>query len=261
MTTPTYCPFCSSTNLGHRTSGGHSEHRCASCTALFRVLLHTPGAPSQSEETEPLITNTPQSLPRRIAGLFGNIVANVIIVGLAITTLIMASIYGEILGTGSMEPTLSGGDFVWENYFAENFQRGDIVTLPNPEKDPPSLIKRIVGLPGETVRVSKGTLFINDKPFPEPWIPDFANGKISSQTVILGPNEFYVLGDNRRYSHDSTEFGPVHRHLLHKVFLHIDWNPLDVNFGPQLRTMNKSAKKHDAKRRLLEVNKNIRAKN
>ena len=159
-----------------------------------------------------------------------------------------------------MEPTISGDDIVWMNHFADNFQRGDLITFPDPTGETDSLIKRIVGLPGETIKVYHGDITINGQPFHDPWIPDFANGGLDAPQRTLGPAEYYVLGDNRRYSLDSTELGPIrHDQISSKVFLHLDTSPVDLNFGSRLRTMNRSSTREDARDRVLEVNEGVRS--
>lgn len=115
----------------------------------------------------------------------------------------------------SMVPTLVKNDRVLVNklsYKLHDVHRGDIVVFKAPEgaataqvKD---LIKRVVGLPGETIEGRNGSIFIDGKPLDEPYLPpdvrsrDFPPEKIS-------PNKIYVLGDNRQDSRDSTFFHAI----------------------------------------------------
>ena len=96
-------------------------------------------------------------------------------------------------------------------------QRNDIVVLNRPDMDE-MLVKRIVGLPGETIEIYQGTVYIDGIPIPEPYPHDV--GIYSMPPVTLGPLNYFVLGDNRDNSNDSRSFGPVKReHILGRVWL------------------------------------------
>jgi signal peptidase I len=110
----------------------------------------------------------------------------------------------------SMQPNLYEGDFVLVNRVAYNLgqpERGDIVVFrfpPNPEETP--YIKRVIGLPGDTLRVHDGLVFINDVVLVEPYIkvPTGQNG-----TWSIPENAIFVMGDNRSSSSDSRTWGLV----------------------------------------------------
>jgi signal peptidase I len=96
-------------------------------------------------------------------------------------------------------------------------QRNDIVVLSKPDMDE-MLVKRIVALPGETIEIYKGVVYIDDESLPEPFPHDV--GIYSMPPVTLGPLSYFVLGDNRDNSNDSRSFGPVKReHILGRVWL------------------------------------------
>jgi signal peptidase I len=110
----------------------------------------------------------------------------------------------------SMQPTLYAGNFVIVNkiaYLLNTPGRGDVIVFKNP-KDPSlePYIKRIIGLPGDTVRVTGGTVFINDEPMSEPYIsaPPTYEG-----AWTVPPESLFVLGDNRNSSSDSHAWGMV----------------------------------------------------
>ncbi len=115
-------------------------------------------------------------------------------------------VYGQ-----SMEPNLHPLErLVIEkvSYRLHPPRRFDIVVVDLPTMDE-LLIKRIVGLPGETVEIRNGILYINGQAIPEPEerFTDSAN----LAPVTLGPDSYFVLGDNRANSNDSRVFGPIHR--------------------------------------------------
>lgn len=116
--------------------------------------------------------------------------------------------------TGSMEPTIPVGHWFMLNalaYRSSEPARGDVVgvaTTINGESR--GVTKRIVGLPGEKVQLYGGLVYIDDVPLDERYL-DQPAATWDDWPVHLGPNEYFVLGDNRRNSLDSRDFGPVQR--------------------------------------------------
>jgi signal peptidase I len=110
----------------------------------------------------------------------------------------------------SMKPTLEGGEYILVSRLAYRWgspQRGDIVVLHSPDPGTSEdLIKRIVGLPGDTVGFVGGHVWLNGASFNEPYAVGLTG---SEQTWHLGPSQLFVLGDNRAFSRDSHNFGPV----------------------------------------------------
>lgn len=107
----------------------------------------------------------------------------------------------------SMEPSLHSGDYVIAQARTGQIVRGEIVILPHPESTGLELVKRVVGLPGETVNVSNGQVHINEAVLAEPWAdgPTRPDGDWQ-----LGTGEVFVLGDNRALSSsDSRQIGPI----------------------------------------------------
>jgi signal peptidase I len=110
----------------------------------------------------------------------------------------------------SMEPNLHTDQrLVVEkvSYRLHGPRRGDVVVLRLPERGPELLIKRVVGLPGETIEIRSGTIYINDQPLEEPYRVRSANG--SYGPTIVPEGNVFVMGDNRGASNDSRIFGPV----------------------------------------------------
>lgn len=110
----------------------------------------------------------------------------------------------------SMQPTLYAGYFVVVNkiaYMLDNPARGDVIIFhypPDPDREP--YIKRVIGLPGDTVAVSGGNVYVNDIPIREPYIkaaPSYEG------TWPVPEDSIFVLGDNRNSSSDSHSWGVV----------------------------------------------------
>lgn len=125
--------------------------------------------------------------------------------------------------TESMAPTLVAGDRVVTAkfvYFLDEPRRGDLALLKDPEGRGVDLIKRVVGLPGDTVEIRDGALYVNGERKRESYV----NYRLTDGT-FFGPlqvpeERVFVMSDNRANSRDSREFGPMpEEDLLGKVIL------------------------------------------
>ena len=110
----------------------------------------------------------------------------------------------------SMDVTLSGGDTVLMDtliYQVGSPKRGDVIAFkPNGSGTGHSSIKRVIGLPGETVQIHDGNIYINGKQLKEDYGREtIRNSGLASEAVTLGEDEYFVLGDNRNNSADSRE--------------------------------------------------------
>lgn len=108
-------------------------------------------------------------------------------------------------------------------------RRGDVVVVALPGQDEP-LIKRVIGLPGETVEVRNGQVFIDEVQIEEEWITRQGGPNYSAE--IVPPDHVFVMGDNRGNSRDSRAFGPVHvDQIVGRAWI-IYWPPEDVGVVP-----------------------------
>jgi len=110
----------------------------------------------------------------------------------------------------SMEPNLHTAQRLVVEKITYRFhgpRRGDIVVIDLPEAGSDLLIKRVIGLPGETISSKDGQVFINGEPLAEPYVLNPGGRDIAEQTIP--PLHVFVMGDNRRFSNDSRNFGPV----------------------------------------------------
>ena len=130
--------------------------------------------------------------------------------------------------SGSMESTLLVGDKVLVNKLAYDFHpihRGDVVVFNRLPDDPDPgvdvLIKRVIGLPGETISASGGKIYIDGKLLPQPWLPKNTN----TYTQPFGPTTipakcYFMMGDNRNNSTDSRVFGCVPKsYIIGRAFV------------------------------------------
>lgn len=123
----------------------------------------------------------------------------------------------------SMKPTLQPGEFLLVNRVAYKLGEpsiGDIIVFHAPGNSELDYIKRIIALPGDEVRVSNGTVFVNDQALYEPYISESPDYSGSWQ---VPPDEYFVLGDNRNNSSDSHLWGFVPREDIVGRALLIYW--------------------------------------
>ncbi|MBT5503624.1 signal peptidase I [Candidatus Falkowbacteria bacterium] len=124
----------------------------------------------------------------------------------------------------SMEPSFYDHEYLIIDEISYRFNdpsRGDIIVFKYPKDPSQYFIKRIIGLPGEVVDISDNRVYIhgaddNKQKFlleENEYLPD-ENRTLDSRKWTLGPDEYYVMGDNREYSLDSRRFGPVDSSLI-----------------------------------------------
>jgi len=111
--------------------------------------------------------------------------------------------------SGSMEPTIQIGQRIRTWPLPEQIERGSILVVHFPGDDA-DWAKRVVGLPGEQVAAVDGNVLIGGRPLAEPYLP---RGVVteSVEPLRLGPEQYYLLGDNRTNSNDSRFKGPLTR--------------------------------------------------
>jgi signal peptidase I len=116
----------------------------------------------------------------------------------------------------SMAPTFAEGTRVYTKPISGSVNRGDVVVMDDGNGD--NAIKRIVGLPGETVYLWRGYVFIDRKILLEPYVPKKVYTLPRQRLAVfeLGPSQYFVLGDNRPSSADSRLYGPVERNQIKK---------------------------------------------
>ena len=124
------------------------------------------------------------------------------------------------ISSTAMQPTLMVGDFVMADTRAKatgNIQRGDIVIYVPVDRPGEVWVKRVIGLPGEAVRMIGNDVEIDGKPLAESWMTirdrEFL-GRVQYPSALLGDDEYFLLGDDRPNSIDSRLSGPVSRAAL-----------------------------------------------
>ncbi len=127
----------------------------------------------------------------------------------------------------SMEPTLKAGEEIYLDRIIYQFtspNRGDVIVFhPNGNRNIHLYVKRVVGLPGETIQIKQGRLYINGVQFAGDYSGELMEPGIAENDITLDVEEYFVLGDNRGESEDSrsADIGLVNRDMIEgKAWLH-----------------------------------------
>lgn len=143
-----------------------------------------------------------------------------------------------VVSGNSMFPTFKNGEYLIVNETAKyigKYERGDVVIIRYPNDPSKYFIKRVIGLPGETVNVVNGSVSITSPLRTTPLIlnePYVKNPKSDNVVRTLDDHEYFVMGDNRAQSSDSRMWGPVPDRLMDGKalirlfpFTRVDWKP------------------------------------
>lgn len=151
-------------------------------------------------------------------------IAYILVAALAIFILFQFTLQNSIVDGTSMAPNMMDGDRLLVSKVAYTFgepERGDIIVFPSPYDDGREFIKRIIGMPGETVQVTEGYIYIDGQLLDEPYIVNRDNKTIGPITVP--EDEYYVRGDNRPVSLDSSQGWTITREDIHGKAWVIFW--------------------------------------
>ncbi|MBI4119420.1 MAG: signal peptidase I [Parcubacteria group bacterium] len=115
-----------------------------------------------------------------------------------------------LISGSSMEPNFSDGHYLLIDELSYRFRqphRGEVIVFRSPTDDSTYFIKRIIGLPGEKVTIKGGEISVNGALLKESYLP--GGRTVGDREISLGANQYFVLGDNRAYSFDSRNWGPL----------------------------------------------------
>lgn len=174
--------------------------------------LQTTGEPSEA---------TVPDTKKRLAVFFIEFV-QVVLISMAIILPVRYFLIKPFYVKGeSMEPNFFEHEYLIIDELGYRFhepQRGDVVVFKHPNNKDEALIKRVIGMPGETVEISDGKIRLYNTEQPNGIVLEeaYLNQEFTSASVAvtLKPGEYFMLGDNREKSLDSRYFGPVDRSLV-----------------------------------------------
>ena len=154
-------------------------------------------------------------------------------VSVLIAVVVILFLYQPVRVEGtSMMPALVDQERIFINKFVYRFEpigRGDVVVFWYPLDRSKSFIKRVVGLPGDTVEIREGQVYLNGVLLQEPYIPPESDDFGTYSPTHVPKGEYFVMGDHRTSSNDSRIFGPVPRKFIYGKAVFAYW-PVD-HFG------------------------------
>jgi len=130
-----------------------------------------------------------------------------------------------------MMPTLTDQERIFINKFTYHYglgaiERGDMVVFKYPLDTSKSYIKRVVGIPGDLVKIDAGKVFVNGEPLAEPYVPEEYRDHVSWGPDTVPGDKYFVLGDHRSSSNDSRAWKFVDRKYIYGKAVFVYW-PLD----------------------------------
>lgn len=167
-------------------------------------------------------------------GLVREIVETILLILLVYTLVNLATVRFYIEGP-SMQPNFHVDQYLLVSrlhYLFGDPQRGDIVVFDAPgddqQEDDPLLIKRLIGMPGETVLIRDGQVYIDGSPLDEPYLKEMCTtSSCQDRTWEVPEGSYFFMGDNRNNSRDSRAFGPVsHDRIIGEAVVRY-WPPPD----------------------------------
>ncbi len=190
--------------------------------SVAHAVTDSSGAP------QPQVTETTVTCPIESSGQRSW--SRDMLVSVAISLFIILFLYQPVRVEGtSMLPHLQDQDRLFINKFVYRFQsihRGDVVVFLYPGDHTKSYIKRVIALPGDTLRIGRGTVYVNGHAIKEPYVPARYRDDRSETLMTIPKGEFWVMGDHRNISSDSRDFGPVPRSLIYGKADFVYW-PMD----------------------------------
>jgi signal peptidase I len=171
-----------------------------------------PQVPGEARTVAP---HPPSTRPRRIMYSWIRDLFFSVIISLFIILFVYQPVKVE---GGSMEPGLEDQERIFINklvYRLENIGRGDIIVFRYPRDPRKNFIKRVIGIPGDRIRVTNGRVYVNGQWKPEPYVPEQYMDSRSYPETVVPADSYFVMGDHRTMSNDSRDFGAVARDFIY----------------------------------------------
>ena len=155
-------------------------------------------------------------IKRAFTAIFDFLQSIVVVMAIMVMIYLFVMSPQEIKGA-SMEPSFENGEYILTNkilYKLTDPERGDVVIFKAPKNPDIDYIKRIIGLPGDTVALRGNKIYVNNAPLDESYLAAgiviFGGSFLQeNREVVVPPGKYFVMGDNRPHSSDSREFGVI----------------------------------------------------
>jgi signal peptidase I len=186
------------------------------------------------QPARPTTTSGTQTVPNKT---LGRSLAEILLMLLVVWVIGNAAVYLSRFDDESMRPLFAAGQSVLVDKLAFSFrlpQRGEVVVLRDPQTPTQDAVRRVIGLPGERIEFVGGQVLVNGRPLREVYIivaqTAFDAPRDPSKQLQLGPNQFFVMSDNRATGIDSRDWGPVNADQLTGRALAVYWPPDEAQF-------------------------------
>ncbi len=180
--------------------------------------------------------NFASSLSKSISTFFMDFLETIVVAMSIFVVIYLFLVQPHEVKGSSMEPNFHNNDYILTDKISYKFsypKRGDVIIFKSPKNPEVDYIKRVIALPGETVKVLQGYVYVNDNKLPEVYLADqtslFPGSYLTEgSNITVGEDQLFVLGDNRPHSSDSREFGPIDKKLIiGKAFVRY-WPPQGI---------------------------------
>lgn len=187
--------------------------------------------PEVAETVQPVRRSKGRKSSARNVAEWAVVIIGAILVALVVKTFLIQAFR---IPSASMHPTLLEGDRVLVNktsYRLHDVNRGDVVVFSRPKNlhaapgEPDDLIKRVIGLPGDTVQTRNGAVYVNGRALDEPYLAEGTQTLNIDDPVKVPKGHVWVMGDNRGDSQDSRVFGPIPEDTIVGRAFMIMWPP------------------------------------
>jgi len=186
---------------------GEDETSAGKNNRIMKTHMPEPASPADLRPRKEQTIVPPRTLPMLSVWLRD------LIISLAISAFIIVFLYQPVKVEGtSMMPSLDDQERIFVNkyvYRLEPIQRGDIIVFRYPRGLAKSVIKRVIGLGGDRIRIEGGEVFVNGQALEEDYVPPAYSDQRSYPEMVVPSHGYFVLGDHRTMSNDSRDFGPV----------------------------------------------------
>ncbi len=171
--------------------------------------------------TEHTPVETPVASPKKEVGFFAEITRFTLVALFIVIPIRIFIAQPFIVQGASMDPTFATGQYLIVDqltYRFEDVERGDVIVFKYPKDPSKFFIKRVIGIPGDTLTIERDTVYIKNKENPEgfkleePYVQAMRPDTILTET--LGEHEYFVMGDNRNASSDSRIWGVLRDDLI-----------------------------------------------
>lgn len=191
------------------------------------------GLQPETVQAAPSCPCAPAAAEKR--GASGSWAIDLVVAGI-VSAFIILFLYQPVRVEGtSMLPVLEDQDRLFINKFVyspvgsmlgQDIHRGDVVVFEYPHDLTKNYIKRVIAIPGDSIRIDHGRVFVNNKELAEPYVPaKYADERLQPE-LHVGPGRYFVMGDHRSISSDSRDFGLVDRNLIYGRAAFVYW-PVD----------------------------------